>query len=176
MTSRGEVQRLVTFGIGSGWYAADVAHVERVVRREGICPIPGMPPWMEGILAHAGGVVPVIDLRARFGLDGVAEAGGGRLLLLSLGREVVAAAVDRVVDVRAVPVGEVAPPPRLMRGISGEFLRGVVRRGDTMVLVLDVPRLIGPDDRLLLDGVLSRHATPPAGAVPVDAPDLAAHA
>jgi purine-binding chemotaxis protein CheW len=176
MSTRAPTQRLVTFGIGSAWYAADVAHVERVVRHEGVCPIPGMPPWMEGILSYNGGVVPVIDLRKRFGLDGGAVEGGGRLLLLSLGTEVVAAAVDRVVDVRAVADSEVAPPPRLMRGVSGEFLRGVVRRGESMVLVLDVPRLIGPDDRLLLDGCLDRGTPRSSSPVALDTADLAAHA
>jgi len=176
MTARAPMQRLVTFGIGSAWYAADVAYVERVVRHEGVCPIPGMPAWMEGILAHHGGVVPVIDLRKRFGLDGGPVEGGGRLLLLSLGADVVAAAVDRVVDVRAVAESDVAPPPRQIPRLAGELQRGVVRRGESMVLVLDVPRLIGPDDRLLLDGCLDRHAPPPSGARPAAAATLAAHA
>ncbi|MBK9407872.1 MAG: chemotaxis protein CheW [Gemmatimonadetes bacterium] len=165
MTPRAPAIRLVTFGIGDAWYAAEIAYVERVLRHEGVHPVPNMPPWMEGVLEHQGRIVPVIDLRRRFGLvegDGRAPtSGGGRLLLLSLGADVVAAAVDRVVDVRAVAEGEIASPPRLVRGVAGEFLKGMVRRDDVMVLVLDIPRLLSPDEHLALDGCVP----PPAAAV-----------
>lgn len=152
--------RLVTFGIGEAWYAAEIGYVERVLRHEGVHAVPNMPVWMDGVLEHQGRIVPVIDLRRRFGLaDADPEArrgagGAGRLLLLSCGDDCVAAAVDRVVDVRAVAEGEIAPPPRLVRGVAGDFVKGMVRRDDWMVLVLDIPRLLSPEEHLSLDGCL----------------------
>ena len=178
--------RLVTFGVGDAWYAAEISCVERVLRREGVHPVPNMPPWMEGVLEHQGRFVPVIDLRQRFASPGtVAEAsstgapgdgaparnpgagGSGRLLLLSLGSEVVAAAVDRVVDVRAVMTTEIAPPPRLLRGVTGEFVTGMVRRDAQVVYILDVPKLLSPDEHRALDG----YRAAPAGAAvsPIEA-------
>lgn len=158
MTARAPTTRFVTFGIGDAWYAAEIGFVERVLRHEGVHPVPNMPAWMEGVLEYQGRIIPVIDLRRRFALDAgehpAVPGGGGRLLLLSLGDDVVAAAVDRVVDVRAVADGDIAPPPRLLRGVAGEFLKGMVRRDDLMVLVLDVPRLLSPDEHLALDGTL----------------------
>ena len=89
MTPRAPAIRLVTFGIGDTWYAAEIAYVERVLRHEGVHPVPNMPPWMEGVLEHHGRIVPVIDLRRRFGLvegDGRAPtSGGGRDLPLGDG-------------------------------------------------------------------------------------------
>ncbi len=168
--TRGMTRRLVTFGIGSAWYAVDVAHVERVLRYESVFPIPNMPPWMEGIIEYHGRVVPVIDLRRRFGLPGDAAAAGGRLLVLALGDEVVAAAVDRVVDVRPVADEEIAPPPRLVRGMAGEFLHGVMRRADGMVFVLDVARLLTPDDHQVIDGCLEPPDVPLAAGQDVVVP------
>ena len=178
--------RLVTFGVGDAWYAADIAFVERVLRREGVHPVPNMPSWMDGVLEHQGRFVPVIDLRQRFALQGsvgepspaTVEAGtsgeramgggsSGRLLLLSLGSEVVAAAVDRVVDVRPVLASEIAPPPRLVRGVTGEFLAGMVRRDAQVVYLLDVPKLLSPDEHRALDGF--RAAPLAVAASPIDA-------
>ncbi len=148
---RPATRRLVTFGIGEAWYAIDVAHVERVLRNEGVFPVPNMPPWMAGILEYQGRVIPVLDLRRRLGATGEGDAASGRLLLLTSHDDVVAAAVDRVVDVRPVADAEVAPPPALVRDAAGAFLCGVVRRNDAMVFVLDAERLLGSDDSHVFD-------------------------
>lgn len=169
MSARNPAMRLVTFGVGDSWFAADIVHVERVLRHDAVFPIPGMPAWMEGVIEHQGRVVPVVDLHRRFGLAGDAPRGSGRLLLFTLGEDVMAAAVDRVVDVRPVAAGELAPPPRLVRGIAGDFLRGMVRQGDAMILVLDLPRLFSDDEQATLKSCVD--ATPvvaPAGH-PIDA-------
>ncbi|MEP7380114.1 MAG: chemotaxis protein CheW [Gemmatimonadota bacterium] len=158
--TRGVTRRLVTFGIGPAWYAVDVAHVERVLRYESVVPIPTMPSWMEGIIEYHGRVVPVIDLRRRFGLPGDVAVAGRRLLVLTLGDDVVAATVDRVVDVRPVADDAIAPPPRLARGMAGEFLIGVVRRPEGMVFVLDVARLLTPDDHQVIDSCLEYPEVP----------------
>ncbi len=149
--TRPATRRLVTFGIGDAWYAIDVAHVERVLRNEGIFPVPNMPPWMAGILEYQGRVIPVLDLRRRLGVTGQGDASTGRLLLLAANDEVVAAAVDRVVDVRPVADTEIAHPPALVRDAAGEFLCGVVRRNDVMIFVLDAERLLASDNSQVFD-------------------------
>ncbi len=143
-------RRLVTFGVGPAWYAADIATVERVLRLEGVHPVPGMPAWMEGVIDHAGRVVPVVNLRRRLAASGALDEGSaaaGRLLVLSCGGELLAARVDRVVDVRAVAAGDVVPAPALVQGVAGDFVLGVTRRDESMVFVLDVPRLFSLEER-----------------------------
>lgn len=144
-------RRLVTFGIGTAWYAVDVRNVERVLRFEGVFPVPSMPDWMAGILEYHGRVIPVIDLRKRLGLPGDGHPANGRLLVLVSEHDVVAAAVDRVVDVRPMSDADVAPPPSLVRDASGDFLVGVVRRDDAMVFVLDAERLLSSGAPLHFD-------------------------
>jgi len=171
VNASGADRRLVTFGLGDAWYAADIARVERVLRYEHVHPVPNMPPWMRGVIEHLGRVIPVIDLRTRFALNrragphgAEAPAGGARLLVLSLGDELVAAAVDRVIDVRAVSSDDVAPPPRLVRGAAGEFLLGMMRRDGQVVLLLDVARLLSPDDHRALDDCLPADIEPSAAS------------
>jgi purine-binding chemotaxis protein CheW len=150
MSASHEMLRLVTFGVGDSLYAAEIAHVERVLRHESVHPLPGMPAWVDGVIDYQGRVVPVMDLRRRFGLDDGLRRGAGRLLVFTLGGDVVAAAVDRVIDVRSVTAGDIAPPPRLVRGTASEFLRGMVRQGDKMILVLDLLRLLSDDEQASL--------------------------
>ncbi len=149
--------RLVTFRVGGALYAADITVVERVLRREQARPVPNMPSWMEGVLDYQGRVLPVIDLRERFGGTLRPDPGGGRLLVLSLGDEWVGAVVDQVLDVRAYTAADIAPAPAMVRGFSGDFLHGVARRGSELVLVLDCHRLLRTDDRDTLRELAVRH-------------------
>jgi len=159
MTMSAPLTRLVTFRVGAELFAVDIFSVERVLRYEPARVVPGLPAWMEGVLEHSGRVVPVIDLRRRFAVDASQPGPQARLLILALESEWVGAVVDQVLDIRGVAPDEVTPPPPIVRGIAGEYLRGVVRRGDSLVLVIDADRLLGATERLEL-GRASSDAAP----------------
>lgn len=166
MSTNEQALRLVTFGVGDVWYAAEIAYVERVLRHEGVHAIPGMPSWVEGVIAYQGRVVPVIDLHRRFGMVEEARSDNARLLVLASGGDAIAVTVDRVVDVRTVAPGGLAPPPRLVRGASAEFLRGMVRQDDAMVLVLDPRHLLSDEEQ----ASLHEQCDAPEGIVAVGRP------
>ena len=155
MTTATASMRIVTFRLGKDLFAADILSVERVLRYEAPRSIPNAPPWVEGVLRYEDRAVPVVDLRKRFGL---ADAGEGdtrptRLLVFASQGDWVAVVVDAVLDVRPVDPGEVINPPRLFRGLSAEYLRGLVRRGDDLVVMLDVERLFSAEEQLTLHDV-----------------------
>jgi purine-binding chemotaxis protein CheW len=158
MTTAAQAQ-LVTFRLGADLFAADIYSVERVLRREAPTPIPNVPPWIEGVIDYAGRVVPVVDLRRRFEMAAAATPADGRTLVFNVGGEWVAASVDAVLDVTPLEDGTLLPPPALVRGIAEEYLRGIVRRGERLVVVLDVARLLSATG-----GVVAPASTPAAPA------------
>jgi purine-binding chemotaxis protein CheW len=142
--------RLVTFRVGTDLYAADIFSVERVLRYQPPRAIPSVPEWLEGVLEYGGRVVPVIDFRRRFGAPVTEPSAQTRLLVLSRDGEWMAAIVDQVLDVRPVGPDEIAPPPPLVRGLAGAYLRGVIPRDGGLVVVLDIDRILGTTDSLAL--------------------------
>ena len=147
--------QIVTFRLGEDLFAADINDVERVLRYAAPTPVPNVPDWVKGVIEYRSRVVPVIDLRERFELAASPVDGATRLMVLSADGEWVAAVVDAVLEV--VPLGEsrLANPPALFRGLAAEFLRGILRRNDRLIIVLDVARLLATHDRLSFDvGVL----------------------
>ena len=150
MTTTADVSQIVTFRLGDDLFAADIFSVERVLRHRDPTPVPNVPSWIEGVIDYQGRVVPVINLRRRFELEEAAPAPETRILVLTVDDEWIAAIVDAVLDVSALDAAAVAPSPPLFRGLSAEFLRGVVRRGERLVIVLDVPRLLSTNERLAL--------------------------
>jgi len=79
------------------------------------------------------------------------EDARARILVLTVDDEWVAATVDGVLDVSVLDAARLAPPPTLFRGLAASYLRGVVRRGERLVIFLDVPRLFSTDERIVLE-------------------------
>ena len=150
MTTTAHAQ-IVTFRLGDELFAADIHAVERVLRYVPPRAIPNVPVWVEGVVDYHGRVVPVIDLRRRFELPAPDARDGARILVFNVGAEWIAASVDAVLDVSGVADGAVVPPPPFFRGLAGEYLGGLVRRGDRLVLLIDAARLLSATERLALD-------------------------
>ena len=151
MTAPGIASQIVTFRLGDELFAADIFSVERVLRYTAPTVVPNVPDWIEGVIDYQGRVVPVINLRKRFELPGAPIPSDARILVLTVDDEWVAATVDGVLDVSALDASRLAPPPPLFRGLSGGYLRGLVRRGDRLVVFLDVARLFSTNERIVLE-------------------------
>lgn len=144
--------QLVTFRLGDDLFAADIFAVERVLRYQAPTPIPNVPDWIAGVFDYRGRVVPVLDLRRRFGLPPRDALADTRILVFVANGQWIAATVDSVLEVTSVDAAKVSPPPELFRGLAGEYLRGVVRHGSRLVLYLDVGRLLTSTERLQIEG------------------------
>jgi purine-binding chemotaxis protein CheW len=151
MTAPATTSQIVTFRLGDELFAADIFSVERVLRYTAPTPVPNVPDWIEGVIDYQGRVVPVINLRRRFELSAAPVATDARILVLTVDDEWVAATVDGVLDVSALDASRLAPPPPLFKGLAASYVRGVVRRGERLVVFLDVPKLFATDERIVLD-------------------------
>ena len=144
-------QQLVTFQLGGDYFAADIYSVERVLRYQPPTPIPNVPAWVEGVIEYRGRIIPVIDLHLRFGLEAVPPRPESRILVFSVGTEWIGAIVDSVLEVTSPTAEQLSPPPPLFRGLSAEFLRGIVKRNDRLIVFLEVTRLLTTDERVVLE-------------------------
>lgn len=151
MNQAAAASQIVTFRLGDELFAADIFAVERVLRYTPPTPVPNVPAWIEGVIEYQSRVVPVINLRKRFELPDVPIPPDARILVLSVDDEWVAATVDGVLDVSALDASRLAPPPALFRGLTASYLRGVVRRGERLVVFLDVTRLFSTNERIVME-------------------------
>jgi purine-binding chemotaxis protein CheW len=151
MTAPATTSQIVTFRLGDELFAADIFSVERVLRYTAPTPVPNVPEWIEGVIDYQGRVVPVINLRRRFEMSKAPVASDARILVLTVDDEWVAATVDGVLDVSALDPSRLAPPPTLFKGLAASYVRGVVRRGERLVVFLDVPNLFATDERIVLE-------------------------
>ena len=144
-------QKLVTFQLGVDLFAADVLSVERVLRYSPPSTVPDVPDWIEGILEHRGKIMPIIDLRKRIELAEFEITPETRILVLTTPDGLVGGVVDAVHEVAVVPADSVSAPPKLFRGVSAEFVKGITKLRDQLIVVLDVERVLASTDRIALE-------------------------
>ena len=151
-----EADKLVTFRLGEDLFAADIYSVERVLRYSPPTPVPDMPSYIEGVMDYQGRVVPLVNLRLRFELPAAAVGSETRTLVLNVGGEWIGIVVDGVTEVASYDKAAVSAPPKLFRGLSAEYLKGIVRRGDRLVIFLDVNQLLSSAERISLQDAGAR--------------------
>jgi purine-binding chemotaxis protein CheW len=147
------VAKIVSFRLGADFFAVDIFAVERVLRYQPPTAVPTVPAWIEGVLEYHGRVVPVVDLRRRFELPRLDPTPETRILVLKSAGEWVAVVVDAALEVIGVEESLLSPPPPIFRGLASEYLRGIVRLRDRLLMCLDVERLLSSDDRIVLERV-----------------------
>lgn len=159
-----EMVKLVIFQLGVDLFAADVFSVERVLRHVAPSSVPDVPVWIEGVIEHRGKVIPVVDMRRRIELADTSITPETRTLVFNTMDGWVAAVVDAVHEVAAVPSAAITPPPPMFRGLSAEFVSGIAKVRDQLVVVLDVDRVLSSADRIAFEAAVSAHGAPEPAA------------
>ena len=165
-----ESAKLVIFRLGDDLFAADVFAVERVLRYQTPRTLPDVPTWIEGVIEYQRRVIPVVSLRRRFELAERAPANDTRIVVLNARGDWIGVVVDSVVEVSPINEGSISPAPSFFRGLAGEYLKGIVRRGEgeRLIIVLDVEHLLSATERIALE-LGSARGTPIASGTVVDA-------
>ncbi len=142
--------QLVTFRVGGEEFGLDVFAVHEIQRYQAPTPMPRAPEFVEGVLDVRGTLVPIVDLRRRFETPEVAYDEDTRIVLVDFNDERLGLVVDSVTEVLRAPETAVSPPPAYIRGLAAEFVRGIVRVGERLVVLMDLDRILSSDERIAL--------------------------
>jgi purine-binding chemotaxis protein CheW len=140
--SRESMQRsLVAFMVGTVRYALEIGAVREIVTPLALTVLPHTPEGLAGVADHRSEVVPIVDLRARFGLPSMREPSRKvKWVLVEMGQRTVGLVVDDVLGVLRVPSGEFRAPPDLGGGEQARAISSVATHDKMLVFVLDLTR------------------------------------
>ena len=136
----GEAQ-LVAFKLGGDEYGIEISQVREIIRKREITPVPRQPAYVEGILNVRGTIIPVVNLKKRFGLTGDMTQHPHTIIVES-GEGLVGLLVEAVSEVLRVPSDHIHPPPSVTTGLDSEYLRGICRIGERLLIYLDVKKVV----------------------------------
>ena len=144
-----EMTQCLTFKLGDEIFALDIAQVREVLDFTTVTRVPRTPEFMRGVINLRGSVVPVVDLRLKFGMTRTESSVNTCIIITEVtvdgDRTVLGALADSVQEVIDLAPEDVSPAPRIGTRINTEFIRGVGKRDDRFIILLDVDRVFSTD-------------------------------
>ena len=140
-----EPTQYLTFKLGDDVFAVDVAKVREILDFTPATRVPGTPAFMRGVINVRGNVVPVVDMRLKFGMSGTEKTVDTCIVVLEITvdeeRCVLGALVDSVQEVFELESSQIEPPPRIGTRWRTEFIKGIGKRGSGLLIILDIDRV-----------------------------------
>ena len=149
-------RQLVVFTLGDETYGVDIATVREIIRMQAITAVPGTAHFVEGVINLRGTVIPVVDLRKRFRLNEVEHGKETRIVVLNSEGQEIGVIVDSVAEVLRVSSDAIEPPSSMITTTDSEYLLGIVKLPDRLVILLDTERLLSREDHNKLATMASR--------------------
>ena len=150
-SSAGDERQLVVFQLGGELYGVEISRVHEIIRLQTVTRVPRAPAFVEGVINLRGKVIPVVDLRRRFGLPSAEHTRASRIVVVEIGDQVVGIIVDGVSEVLRVGESTVEPPSPVVAGIDSEYIHGIAKLPDRLVILLDLDRVLARDERRALE-------------------------
>ncbi|MDD2309097.1 MAG: chemotaxis protein CheW [Desulfuromonadaceae bacterium] len=134
--------QLACFSLGDRLFAVDIMRIREILVPQKLSPLPCASDLLEGVINLRGSVIPVMNMRKRFGMPVMDGAPVGKLLIVSLVGQILALDVDDVMEVISVPVADIKPPIQIASGVGMEFLLGVCLSDNRVFMILDIDSLL----------------------------------
>jgi Chemotaxis signal transduction protein len=134
--------QIVIFALGSEFFGADIAKVESIIKIQSITQLPHAPSFVEGVTNLRGKVLPVIDLRKRFGLPAEERDKNSRIIVVSVDQIEVGMIVDEVSEVLTVPEDSVEAAPAIVTTVDSSFIKGIAKIEERLVILLDLTQVL----------------------------------
>lgn len=148
-----DLVQFVTCRIAQEEFALDVLCVQEINRMVEVTRVPKAPYFVEGVINLRGRIIPVLDLRRRFGLPASDRTDDSRIMVVLVRQRMVGLIVDEVVEVLRVPKLSIEPPPSVGNSAGAEFTQGVGRIEDRLLIVLDLNRLLLPNEQAAMEAM-----------------------
>jgi purine-binding chemotaxis protein CheW len=152
----GSTVQLVSFQLAGEEYGVEITKVREIILMGEITRVPQAPSYVKGVINLRSTVIPVIDLRIRFGLPEEEPSSETRIMVVNVGHRVLGIVVDAVSEVFRVARNQIAPPPPTVSNLGNDYLIGLVKLQNRLLTLLDIDHLLDSHDVAALNETASR--------------------
>ena len=138
--------KYLTFWTDSELYGIPISDVVQIISMQGITPLPDFPAYAKGVINLRGNIIPVIDIRIRFGKPEIAYNDNTCIIVTSIEDAYMGFIVDSVDEVTDLDEDSISPPPKVSKDITNRYLTGIGQIGEKVVLLLDVAKILSENE------------------------------
>jgi purine-binding chemotaxis protein CheW len=146
-----DLRQFVSFVVAGEEFGVNILKVQEIIRPVDITRVPHAPEFVEGVINLRGRILPVIDLRTRFGFPERTQDDETRIIVVEVGTQTVGFMADAVQEVLRVDVTSIEPAPELAVGIDAHYLRGVAKLDERLLILLDLEGILSTDETEALE-------------------------
>ena len=149
--------QLVSFNLAKELYGIEITKVREIILITDITRIPETPNFLKGLINLRSMVIPVIDLRVRFGLPEGESTDESRIMVLQACGKTIGIVVDAVSEVLRVKQDQISPPPPTVSGLGREYLSGLVKLDERLLILLDIDKIFNEDEMSAIKTVVAEN-------------------
>lgn len=150
-TSNDQMNQFVSFVLAGEEYGVPILSVQEIIRYETLTRVPQSPEFVDGVLNLRGQVIPVVNLRRKFGLNEQEVDRATRIIVVEVKDRIVGIVVDEVSEVLIVNQEDVAPPPPMGAQVQSEYISGMGKINETLIILLDIDKILSSEESVALE-------------------------
>ncbi len=135
-------QQFLTFALGAEEYGVEILKIQEIKGFSAITPLPNAPPYVKGVMNLRGTIVPIVDLRKKFGMPEETYTAFTVIVVVQVQGQIMGFIVDAVSDVLTVSEVDIQPTPDLHGQVDTTFLNGLAKTGEKLVILLDIDKVL----------------------------------
>ena len=143
----------MTFKLGSEEFGVDILKVQEIIKMMNVTKIPNSPAFIEGVINLRGKIIPIVDLRKRLGFKDQEFDKSTRIIVVELDGLVLGFIVDSVSEVLRIPEDTIEPPPSMVAGIESEYIEGVGKLDDRLLILLELKRIFTSPEKKDIESI-----------------------
>jgi len=142
------MRKFTIFKIGDEVFGIGIERVVEILKVQKIFTIPGLPEFLSGVMSVRGNIVPVIDLRRRFGIK--PSGNKERIIIVRYGQEKISFLVDDIKEILSLAPEQIRTPPSIFKGFKTEYLTGLGKHGERIIILLNIDSLLTSEEKIML--------------------------
>ena len=154
-----DAQKYAVFKIGEENFGIEINRVVEILSSQKVYSIPDLPDFLSGVITVRGQIIPLLDLKKRFGV--LQSSGKELIIVIKYDNEKLGVLVDQVKEIATFKRDEILNPPAIFKGLKRKYLAGLGKKGDKVVIILNVDDLLTSEERIMLketEGVVEHDA------------------
>ncbi|MCX5814808.1 MAG: chemotaxis protein CheW [Proteobacteria bacterium] len=152
-----DTRQYLTFQLGEEVFGVDVTHVREILEFTTVTKVPRTPEFMRGVINLRGSVVPVLDMRLKFGMTRTDKTVDTCIIVVEVSFEeettIIGALVDSVQEVFELEPDQIEPAPKIGIQLKTEFIRGMGKRDDHFIIILDINKVFSSEELTFIEGM-----------------------